>query len=252
MNKVLIAVVILAVASGAFWVLKNQATPTPSPTPTQTSSSTPESSSSTEFSTPKKSAHYESNTPEHGATLAGVPINIAIDFNFDVAKGSDIKITAGSKEYGVEETVIDPNKLAMRRYMDPKSPDGLYTASYKACWADGSCHDGSFQFKIDRSTQKDFEDMTGKTEVTINLQNYAFTPSKIKVSKGTKVNWVNQDNDVHTVNTDTHPAHSYYLDQNSRDLKKGNSYFVTFDNPGIYLYHCTPHADTMHGQILVD
>ena len=254
MNKVLITASFIAVATGAFWLLRNQDISTLSPTqiPVQTSNPTPQSTQSAEFSTPKKSAHYESNTPEHGTILAGVPINVVIDFNFDLAKGSNIQITMSGKEYGVGETVIDQNKLAMRKKMDPNSPDGLYTSFYKACWADGSCHDGQFQFKIDRSLSKEFEDLTFKKEITINLQNYAFSPSGVKVSKGTKVTWVNQDNIVHTVNSDSHPAHSYYLDQNSRDLQKGSSYSVTFTDPGIYLYHCTPHADTMKAAVLVE
>lgn len=254
MNKVLIAASFIAVATGAFWLLRNQDTSTPSPTqiPVQTSNPTLKSTQSAEFSTPKKSAHYESNTPEHGSFLAGVPINVVIDFNFDLAKGSDIQITMGGKEYRMGETAIDPNKLAMRKKMDPAAPDGLYTSFYKACWADGSCHDGSFQFKIDRSSANNFGDMTGKKEAAINLQNFAFSPAKVKVSKGTKVTWINQDDVVHTVNTDTHPAHTYYLNQNSRDLSKGGTYSVTFADPGIYLYHCTPHADSMHGQILVE
>ncbi|OGM66468.1 hypothetical protein A2969_02445 [Candidatus Woesebacteria bacterium RIFCSPLOWO2_01_FULL_42_67] len=249
MNKVLIAVVIIVVAAGAFWFLQNQSTS--SPTPTQTSNPTPQSTSA-EFSTPKKSAHWESSTPEHGSILAAVPVNMVIDFNFDLAKRSDIQITVDSKEYGMGETVIDPNKLTMRKKMDPNSPDGLYTVIYKACWADGSCHDGLFQFKIDKSVSKDFIDMTNKKEVTINLTNYAFSPSKVKVSKGTKITWINQDSVIHTINSDPHPSHTYYLTQNSRDLKKGDSYSVTFIDRGIYLYHCTPHADTMKAAILVE
>ena len=204
------------------------------------------------FQSPKKAAHYESNTPEHGAVLAGVPVNIVIDFNFDLAKGSSIAIENNGKDSGVGEATIDNNGLALRKRMDPNAPDGLYSISYKACWADGSCHDGTFQFLIDRSKAVDFTDMTGKKEVVINLQNIAFFPALIKVSKGTKITWINQDNTEHTVNTDSHPAHTYYLGQNSRILKKGDMYSATFNDTGIYLYHCTPHADSMHGQILVD
>ncbi len=156
------------------------------------------------------------------------------------------------EDYGTFETAIDTNKLAMRRKMDPASPDGKYSVAYKACWADGSCHDGSFQFKIDKSKALEFEDMTGKKEVTINLQNYSFSPPKIRVSKGTKITWINQDNIIHTVNTDSHPGHTYFLNQNSGNLLKGNTYSVTFADPGIYPYHCTPHAATMRGQILVE
>lgn len=63
--------------------------------------------SPTGFSTSKKSAHYESNTPEYGTTLAGVPINVVINFNFDLVNPSEIKIEKDGKDYGVGETVID-------------------------------------------------------------------------------------------------------------------------------------------------
>ena len=204
------------------------------------------------FETPKKAAHWEGNTPEHGITLAGVPINVVIDFNFDLAQNSEIKISSNSQDFTSGPIIIDDNKLAMRAGMNPESPDGLYTVSYKACWADGSCHDGSFQFKIDRELSSTFTDITGQNKITIEIQNIAFTPQKVKISKGTTVTWSNLDNFDHTVNTDSHPAHTYFLDQNSKTLANGNTYSVTFETPGIYLYHCTPHAGTMTGQILVD
>jgi len=175
-----------------------------------------------------------------------------VDFNFDLAKGSNIQITKDGKNYSLGETTIDPSKLSMRRKMDPNSLDGLYLVTYKACWADGSCHDGEFQFKIDKSLSKDFVDQTHKKEVMINLAKLSFSPAKIKVSKGTKVTWVNQDSVVHTVNTDPHPGHTYYLGQNSRNLKQGESYSVIFADPGIYPYHCSPHATTMKASLLVE
>lgn len=252
MNKALIAfVIILILGLFAFLFFRGQSTAPGRPQP-RTQSPSQKPASPEEFTEPKKSAHYESNTPEHGAILAGVPVNVVIDFNFDLVKGSDIKIEMSGRNYGAGETMIDANKLSMRRKMDPASLDGLYTVSYKACWADGSCHDGQFQFKIDRLSASDFSDMTAKKEVKINLQNTAFSPAKVKVSKGTRVTWENLDSIIHTVNTNSHPAHTYYLNQNSKDLKKGDTYSVTFNESGIYLYHCTPHATFMHGQILVE
>lgn len=252
MNKITIgAAIIVILAIGGFLILKNQVSSTLPQTQTE-SQNKQQSTSKDEFSDPKKAAHYESNTPEHRRVLAGVPINAVIDFNFDLVLGSEIKVEMTGKDYAAGKTIIDADKLAMRRKIDQSSPDGLYTVSYKACWADGSCHDGQFQFKIDRSLANDFTDMTGQKEVTINLQNISFNPPGVKISKGTKVTWVNQDNLIHTVNTDSHPSHTYYLNQNSRNLAKGDSYSLTFSDPGIYLYHCTPHADSMRGQILVE
>ena len=208
--------------------------------------------SETGFPTPIKSLHYENNVPEHGSVLAGVPLNVVIDFNFDLAPISTISITQDGKEYGIENTVVDENKLALRRKMDPQSPDGRYTVAYKACWPDQSCHNGMFEFAIDRSKSADFTDMTGRSEVTISMENIAFNPRNIRISKGTKVTWVNNETDGHYVNTDPHAGHSYYPAQNSRLLNKGDSFSLVFDTPGIYPYHCSAHASLMTGTILVE
>lgn len=204
------------------------------------------------FGNPKKSAHYESNTPSHAAILAGVPVNVVIDFNFDLAKPSAISVKSGSKEYGLGETAIDTNKLAMRREMDPQAPDGLYDVAYTACWPDGSCHEGNFQFAIDRSLAKDFTDRRGSTEVEIDMKDLSFTPRNILVSRGTKTTWINRDAAEHFVNTETHPAHTYFPAQNSRGLQMGDAFSVTFERAGIYPYHCSAHAAIMAGQILVE
>lgn len=231
-------------------------------------SSQEESSNSSKynFSNPKKSAHYESNTPAHGAVLAGVPINVVIDFNFDLAKPSEIKILgnpsagstsslqagSGQVDYGEGETIIDSNKLALRRNMQKNAPDGLYTVEYNACWPDKSCHEGNFQFRIDRSKAQNFEDQTGRNEVTVKLSNTKFVPENIRISKGTKVTWVNDDNTDHYINTDSHPAHTYFPQQNSKVLKKGDTFSLVFDKPGIYPYHCSAHEASMKASILVE
>ena len=252
--KVTLAVVTLVILLGGFLLFKNQQTPTPSAP--QTIDQT--SKTGYVFGDPKKSAHYESNTPEHGTTLAGVPINVVINFNFDLVKPSSIIISPWNEgresfiDMGVGETIIDSNKLSMRRKMNTNSFDDLYTVSYKACWSDGSCHDGNFQFAVDRSLAAGFSDMTGKKEVEIKMSEIKFNPQDLKVSKGTKVNWINDDTVEHYVNTDSHPGHSYYPGQNSKALGKGESYSVTFDKSGIYPYHCSAHADNMLGNILVE
>lgn len=204
------------------------------------------------FVNPKKSAHYESNTPGHGSILAGVPINIVIDFNFDLAKPSEIKILKEGKDVGVGETIIDTNKLTLRRLVEANSSDGLYRVEYKACWPDASCHDGFFEFAIDRSQAKDFVDKTDSKEVVIDMNHIAFDPKNVKISKGTKVIWKNNDEVGHYINTDSHPAHTYFPDQNSKLLNKREEFEVVFDKPGVYPYHCSAHAATMTGAILVE
>lgn len=214
-------------------------------------SMTTDESAEVKFNNPKKSAHYETNTPAHGSILAAPPVNIVIDFNFDLAPPSAIAIMKDGTEYGQGETVIDSNKLTMRRNFASDAPDGKYAVTYKACWPDKSCHDGSFEFAIDRSKSSSYENMQGKAEVTIHMSEIMFAPKNIMISKGTKVTWINDEDVEHYVNTDSHPAHTYYPPQNSRSMAKGASYSVTFDQSGAYPYHCSAHAHNMTGNIVV-
>lgn len=204
------------------------------------------------FIDPKKTPHYESNVPEQGAVLAGVPVNVVVNFNFDLGKASKISIASGGNEYGFGETVIDENNLGMRRKMAANAPDGVYTVRYTACWPDGSCHDGWFQFEIARGEASKFEDLTAMREVTINMENNSFLPALIRIKKGTKVIWVNLEETGHTINTDPHAGHNYFPAQNSRIMEQGDDFAVTFEEAGIYMYHCSVHAQAMRGQILVE
>lgn len=252
MNKTLLTLglIIIVALAGLFFLTKPSPKTSTPLSETQTPSTT--QTSTNEFTSPKKSAHYESNTPEHGSTLAGVPVNVVINFNFDLASPSSISITMNGKEYGLGETIIDSNKLSMRLKMNPDSPDGIYSVNYNACWPDKTCHDGNFQFKIDRTQASTYTDLTGQKEVTVDLKNISFQPKNIRISKGTKITWINQDEVDHYINTDSHPAHTYYPDQNSKALKNGNKYSLVFQNPGIYPYHCSAHADVMNASILVE
>jgi len=248
---IIVAIVAIFLLTVGYLLWSNNASSSKTSTsPAESGSTTKEDESG--FSTPKKAAHWESNTPEHGTILAGVPINVAVDFNFDLAKGSTIQISGNGTDYSEGQSTIDPNKLVLRRAVKATAPDGIYDVSYKACWADDSCHDGEFQFKIDSSKLSTFIDMRSKKEVVIELTDLAFNPKQIRVSKGTKITWRNDDSVEHTINTDSHPAHTYFLEQNSRSLKSGDTYSVAFNQVGVYPYHCTPHAGTMTGTILVD
>ncbi len=212
----------------------------------------PQTPSSTTIETEVKSLHFENSTPSHGSVLAAVPINIVINFNFDLASGSSITIKKDGKEYSSGEVKIDSNKLAMRISMEPFSPDGQYSVSYRACWPDGSCHNGQFQFTIDSGSANTYLNLRGKKEVPISLAQIAFNPATIKVSKGTKVIWRNDEEIQHYINTDPHAGHNYFPAQNSKLLKKGDTYELTFNSPGLYPYHCSAHASYMTGSIIVE
>lgn len=262
---IIIAVLIalVAVAGGYYFYTNRPKVQAPqlitqNPTPTSTVAN-----NVSDFQNPKKSAHYESNTPAHGAILPAPPINVVIDFNFDLAEPSEIRVfssgvknpatgTTSPISIAVGKTIIDENKLTMRIAIDPNALDDLYTVEYNACWPDKSCHDGYFQFKIDGSSGGSFTDLRGKKEVMVDMDEIAFKPANIRISKGTTVIWTNKEPVVHYVNTDSHPAHTYFPDQNSKALEKDDTHSVTFESPGAYPYHCSTHEDLMKGMIWVE
>lgn len=77
-------------------------------------------------------------------------------------------------------------------------------------------------------------------EVNVDIKDFAFSPEKVTVKKGTKVTWTNQDTVAHTVTSDSDSAQKG-LD--SGNLAKGKSYSFTFDTVGQYNYHCVPHPN---------
>ncbi|MFC2144850.1 plastocyanin/azurin family copper-binding protein, partial [Actinomycetota bacterium] len=104
----------------------------------------------------------------------------------------------------------------------------------------------------DSKPSEDFIDLKGTKEVTINMENISFDMPNITVDSGTTVTWINHDNVGHTINSDPHPGHSNHPDLNSSLLSNGDTFSYTFDEPGLYTYHCSPHYSTMKGSVIVE
>ena len=77
----------------------------------------------------------------------------------------------------------------------------------------------------------------------VEIDNSMYIPASITVTKGTTVNWVNKDIVAHTVTSDTGIF-------NSGIINPGNSFGQTFNNVGIFKYHCNIHL-FMHGVVKV-
>ena len=77
----------------------------------------------------------------------------------------------------------------------------------------------------------------------IVIQNFAFEPSTLTVKAGTKVTWVNRDDEPHTA---TATDKSF----NSKTLENGDRFSTEFTTPGTYKYYCALHPK-MTGQIIV-
>ena len=73
----------------------------------------------------------------------------------------------------------------------------------------------------------------------VRIVNFAFAPANIVVDVGTTVTWTNDDVVPHTVTSDDGDE----LD--SELLNPGDTFSHTFDTPGAYAYHCTPHPNML-------
>jgi plastocyanin len=71
-------------------------------------------------------------------------------------------------------------------------------------------------------------------ETRIGIEHFAFLPSALTVQAGTKVTWINRDEEIHTV---TSAAGAFA----SPALEKGETFSYTFAAPGAYSYFCALH-----------
>lgn len=78
----------------------------------------------------------------------------------------------------------------------------------------------------------------------IMIKDFMFTPMEITTEVGLPVTWVNQDDEPHTVVSDSGLFRSGALDT-------GMSYAFTFDKPGTYRVICSIHPQ-MHATIIVE
>lgn len=76
---------------------------------------------------------------------------------------------------------------------------------------------------------------TQQTTANIEISEFAFGPAVLSVKTGTTVTWTNKDQTTHTVTSDNGTTLS------SPNLGFDQTYSMTFNTPGTYAYHCTPH-----------
>lgn len=82
------------------------------------------------------------------------------------------------------------------------------------------------------------------TKVSVEIKNFAFSPSTLTVKKGTIVTWTNKDSVNHTVTGDSGKG------PDSGDLWPGDTENYVFSETGTFNYHCTPHPN-MKGTVIV-
>lgn len=84
--------------------------------------------------------------------------------------------------------------------------------------------------------------------VVIFIRNFTFIPQSVTVKRGTKVTWVNCEDDSADPHTSTSDAGLW----DSPTLRSGDTYSRTFDTAGTrFDYHCVPHP-FMKGTVEVE
>ena len=73
-------------------------------------------------------------------------------------------------------------------------------------------------------------------EAHVRIENFEFKPKKVVVRPGTKVTWTNEDTNIHDVK-DTSPLATPVSDS----LSKGDTFSITYAEPGSYSYICGIH-----------
>jgi plastocyanin len=82
-----------------------------------------------------------------------------------------------------------------------------------------------------------------KPEEQVKIDNFSFVPQTLTVKAGTRVTWVNKDEEPHTVVSTTKKF-------SSRVVDTGGRYDYTFTDPGTYEYYCSVHPH-MKAKVIV-
>lgn len=79
----------------------------------------------------------------------------------------------------------------------------------------------------------------------LQIKDFAFSNNELRIKKGDSVTWTNLDTAGHTITSDSGE------ELNSKLLSRNENYQHTFNEAGIFNYHCTPHP-YMKGTIVVE
>lgn len=101
---------------------------------------------------------------------------------------------------------------------------------------------------IRTAVRKQTADKTGNNRVSVNIGDFFFDPTVMKINAGTTVTWTNNGMVGHDVKSDNS---SPMQGLSSPLLDRGETYSYTFDEPGLYLYLCSPHPAQMRAVIEV-
>ena len=106
---------------------------------------------------------------------------------------------------------------------------------------------GGFEFTIPFTLSRYFGRAKGAGEAVpgsaVEMRAMAFSPQRLAASAGATVEWTNRDQVAHTVTADDGSW-------DSGPIEPGATWRHTFDTPGTFAFHCTPHP-YMTGAVVI-
>ncbi|MBI3626628.1 cupredoxin domain-containing protein [Candidatus Uhrbacteria bacterium] len=85
----------------------------------------------------------------------------------------------------------------------------------------------------------------------VEIKNFQFNPSNLKIKAGDTVIWTNADGAPHQIDSNPHPIHTDHPELNGSMMSTGQTFTVTLKNAGTYNYHCHLHP-SMQGSVTVE
>lgn len=195
---------------------------------------------------------YLSSFPLHKDVLVKSPVSVVLDFKRPITDGSTLIVVRDKKGYNLGNVEIDPEGRTMRVSLKEDAPNGLYDVTYEACFDDGVCQDGFFQYIVDSNAHENYTKMKMRRDVVISNSNHTFDNAQVIVSKGTKITWVNDWNESMFIRTYPDQTSTYYPIMNSAEIKPGQSFSLFLEKEGVYPYAGVYEDSRVLGVIVVD
>lgn len=100
--------------------------------------------------------NFDSSYPGHGDVLTKPPDRVDINFKQELQEGSTFSVTVDGEAVSLGEVVISEDPwlyaLSMGASLGESSDEGIYQVDFLACWADGSCNEGTLAFIVDSAS----------------------------------------------------------------------------------------------------
>jgi amicyanin len=104
---------------------------------------------------------------------------------------------------------------------------------------------GCTQYGQSGGSQTGGNQSSNQTANSIEIKNFAFSPSTLTIKTGETVTWTNDDSTTHTITSDTGS------ELGSGSISTGQTYSHTFNTAGTFDYHCSIHT-SMKGKVIVE